>query len=78
MNYTIYIGENARMIITLDVSGNRYTVSAWDKLRHKADRIEHTDTRTAALMLFGMFKQRYGIPSYSRVEHDLSSFANID
>lgn len=77
MNYTIYTGENDRILISLDLNGNRYSVSAWDKAKHKTDSSTSAGTREDALVLFGMYKQRYGIQSIHHVEHDLSDFANI-
>ena len=78
MNYTIYTGENDRILISLDLNGNRYSVSAWDKVNHKTDSSTSAGTREDALVLFGMYKQMYNVQSVHRVEHDLSDFVNIN
>lgn len=78
MNYTIITGENARYIIGLDKNGNRYSVSAWDKVTHSTIQRESADTYTAALVLFGRFKFRYKVAQHQYTDISLADFANID
>lgn len=78
MNYSIMCGENDQYAVSLDKSGNTYTVGAWNKYEHHAESIEQFPDFASAFSSFLDACLNHDIWNPGYVNHSETAFANID
>lgn len=77
MNYCIAYGENDAVIISLDRSGNTYTVSTWSRTEHRTVSVSHFDSCTWACKIFFAECRKHNVTP-QKVDHSPSDFANVE
>ena len=78
MNYALKVAEDGKISIDVSKSGNKYTVSVWDKAEHKSRGSRYFTTYEKAHESFLAEARKHGVAENIKdVDHDPNDF-NFD